>query len=375
MPRKKKNTLPSGNVRLRVYVGRRADGTLRYESFTGPDKREITRAADEYRERVHRLLAEGYSVDLIPKPGEDMGGSDTVGSLLEMWLDTCRVQQLSPSTLRQYAVIAKKSFSSIASVPVRVLTLPMIQAAVNQRYKAGRSPKTIRNEIAFLNSALKQARPDLRLDALRLPTGTRQKIAIPSSEDMIRILEAAEGGPMYVPICLAAFMGLRRSEICGLRWNDINLKERTLHVHSALVRGESGTYVAKGTKTRAGDRILAIPSALVPILANARGIDPRVTQLTPAAITCRYEEILAALELTGRFHDLRHFHASAMIAAGAPDTYIMADMGHASMDMVRRVYGHVMEERRAIINQAVDEQTGTFLSADMSRNMSRGGNS
>ena len=64
-----------------------------------------------------------------------------------------------------------------------------------------------------------------------------------------------------------------------------------------------------------------------------------------------------------------------MIAAGAPDTYIMADMGHASMDMVRRVYGHVMEERRAIINQAVDEQTGTFLSADMSRNMSRGGNS
>lgn len=373
MPRKKKNTLPSGNVRLRVYVGRRADGTLRYESFTGPDKREIARAADEYRERVHRLLAEGYSVDLIPKPGEDMGGSDTVGSLLEMWLDTCRVQQLSPSTLRQYAVIARKSFASIAAVPVRALTLPMIQAAVNQRFKAGKAPKTIRNEIAFLHAALKQARPDLRLDALRLPAGNRQPVNIPAKDDLLRILEAAEGTPLYVPVCLAAFMGLRRSEICGLRWNDVNLKERTVHVHTAVVRGESG-YATKGTKTRAGDRLLAIPSALVPILADARGIDPRVTQLTPAAITCRYEELLRSLELSGRFHDLRHFHASAMIAAGAPDTYIMADMGHASIDMVRRVYGHVMEERRAAINRAVDEQTGTFLSPNMSRNMSRSEN-
>ena len=372
MPRKKKNTLPSGNVRIRVYVGQRADGSKRYESFVGPDKREVSRAADEYRERVKHLIAEGYSTDLIPKPGEAIGGCETVGDLLGVWLDTCRVQQLSPSTLRQYAVIAEKSFSSIAATPVRALTLPMIQAAVNLRVKAGRSPKTIRNEIAFLNSALKQARPDLRLDALRLPTGTRQKIAIPSSEDMIRILEAAEGTPMYLPVCLAAFMGLRRSEICGLRWNDVNIKERTLHVHSALVRGESGAYVAKGTKTRAGDRLLAIPSALVPILSSARGLDPRVTQLTPAAITCRYEELLRSLDLSGRFHDLRHFHASAMIAAGAPDTYIMADMGHSSMDMVRRVYGHVMEERRAVINRAIDEQTGAYLCRDMSQEMSRG---
>lgn len=372
MPRKKKNTLPSGNVRIRVYVGQRSDGSKRYESFVGPDKHEVSRAADEYRERVKRLLAEGYSTELIPKPGEAGGGCDTVGDLLEVWLDTCRVQQLSPSTLRQYAIIAKKSFASIAGTPVRALTLPMIQAAVNLRVKAGRSPKTIRNEIAFLSSALKQARPDLRMDALRVPASDRKAIAIPSSEDLLRILEAAEGSPLYVPVCLAAFMGLRRSEICGLRWNDIDLKGRTLHVHSALVRGESGAYVAKGTKTRAGDRLLAIPSALVPILSSARGLDPRVTQLTPAAITCRYEELLRVLDLSGRFHDLRHFHASAMIAAGAPDTYIMADMGHSSMDMVRRVYGHVMEERRAVINRAVDEQTGAYLCHDMSQKMSRG---
>ena len=342
---------------MRVYVGKRADGTVRKESFVAPDKPTAMAMAEEYRRRVRRLLADGWTVEMIPAPGDVAPKVETVGGLLDIWLDTCRAQDLSPTTLRNYKRYAEKSL--LRGVAVSALSLPMIQQTVNARAKEKKSPKTIRNELAFLHAALRQSRPDLRFDAIRIPTAPRREISIPTEDEMKRILAAAKGTPLYLPICLAALMGLRRSEICGLKWADVSLKDRRIHVRAALVRGEEG-YVSKGTKTTAGDRVLAIPSVLLPILRDARGLD-RVTQLTPAAITCRYEELMDKLGLSGRFHDLRHFHASSMIAVGAPEKYIMADMGHASMDMVRRVYGHVMEDRQMVINDALDARMCTLF--------------
>ena len=61
-----------------------------------------------------------------------------------------------------------------------------------------------------------------------------------------------------------------------------------------------------------------------------------------------------------RFHDLRHYHASIMISVGAPNKYIIADMGHASMDMVNRVYGHVMADRQRQIAEQMTKQAEAF---------------
>lgn len=351
MSKRKKATglLPSLNYRRRVFVGYRADGSRRYESFTAASPAEVEAQASAFKARVRQLRREGVSVEDITRDGV-REPSDTVGHYLNLYLDTCEVSGMSPSTLMEYTSLVKRAYTDLKGIPVGKLTLTDVQQYVNARAKTGASAKTIRNEISLLSSALKLTRPDISIRSLKIPRQESKEISIPTTEEVRQMIEAAYGTPLYIPLILAALMGLRRSEICGLRWSEVDIKGRKLTVQNALVMGRNGLS-QKGTKTRAGTRTLPIQQDIARALAAERGTDPRVTKLTPTAISRRYEKMLRRLGLPPyRFHDLRHFHASMMIAVGAPEKYIVADMGHATMSMVNRVYGHVMQDRQTEIN-------------------------
>lgn len=360
MPRKRKGALPSGSVRVQVFVGTRQDGTRRYESFTGKTRQEAQAAAAAFRIRASRMKAAGVPVDDIPREDVPVTPKDTVARLLEDYLETCRATGLSPSTLLSYSRVIRRAYGPLKPLTPDRLSVPLLQSYVNARLNDGLTAKTIRGELSLLACALRPVRPDLDMRLIRLPKQRKREMQIPTTDDVQRMITAAKGTELYIPLLLAALMGLRRSEICGLRWSDVDLRRHTLHVHSAVVRGESSAYEAKGPKTEAGDRVIPIPSALVPVLKAARTLDANVTRLTPDAITRRYERLTDALGVPGRFHDLRHYHASSMIAAGAPDKYICADMGHATMDMVRRVYGHVMADRQQEINEEMNARASAF---------------
>ena len=358
--KKRKNALPSGNIRIQVFVGVRSDGTRRYESFTSSDRDIAKRDAQEYKLKVRELLAAGVAVDDIPRNTESFSVSNNVEQALNRYVDTCEAVGLSPSTVREYEATAKRAFNSIKKVSVAMLTVSIIQDYINARSKQGVSPKTIRNEISMLSAAVKSDRPDLNFRALRMPRTDKQEIQIPSVAEIQRIVTATKGTHLYIPVLLGAFLGLRRSEIAALQWADVDLKTYSLSVHQALVSGPSGS-VLKGTKTKAGTRTLKIPKAIAQALAAERGLDTSVTSLTPDAITRRWERLMDSLGMSYRFHDLRHYHASCMIAAGAPDKYITADMGHASMNMVQRVYGHIMANKQEEIFDGMEKQADTIV--------------
>ena len=358
MPRKKKNALPSGNVRVQVFVGYRADGSRRYESFTDPDPHVANADASAFRLKVKRLRAQGVPVDDIPREGEGIRRSDTVEYCLEQYLDTCRSCGLSPSTLMEYKNTIRRAYAQIKSIPAQMLTASQVQAYVNERAKTV-SAKTIRNELGILTAALVNVRPDFTTRTIKLPKTSKTEMRIPSDGELQKILDACKGTPLYLPVVLASMMGLRRSEIAALRWQDIDMKNRTMSIRAAAVTGEDG-LAYKPPKTEAGYRTLPIPSTVLPVLVGSRTLSPKVSDLTPNAITRRYERLMDSLGFPYRFHDLRHYHASAMIAVGAPDKYICADMGHASMDMVRRVYGHVMEDREREINKKMEKRAKAF---------------
>ena len=358
--KKKKGELPSGNIRVRALVGRRKDGTLRYESFTAPTKDEAELKAKAFKLRIKPLLAAGIPVDDIPRDESPVQRTDTVQECLNLYLETCRTTGLSPSTVLGYSRMINRCYKGLKSLPVPIITAQLIQQYVNQRVSAGASSKTIRSELSLLGCALRQARPDLDMRLVRVPRQMRQEIQIPTTEQIQQMITAAKDTELYIPLLLAALMGLRRSEICALKWDDVDLKQATLHIHSAVVRGDLGTYQTKPPKTLAGDRVLSIPSAVVRAMAAARTLDSRVTRLTPDAITRRFERLLEKLKLSFRFHDLRHYHASVMISVGAPNKYIIADMGHSSMDMVQRVYGHVMADKQKEIDAGMEIQADAF---------------
>lgn len=369
MSKKKKarGLLPSLNYRRQVYVGKRADGTKRYVTFTAETPAGADALASEFKLRARRLIREGVAVDDIPREDVPVKRTDTVEHYIAQYIDTGRATGLSPSTLLGYRRIAKRAYNTLKNRSIDALTLDMVQQYINQQAMRGLSSKSIRNELSILSCALRNVRPDLNLRQIRLPRRTKSEMQIPSNEQITRLLDAANNTPLYIPLLLASMCGLRRSEICALSWADINLKSRTIHIHAAEVKNEDNGFSIKGTKTAAGDRVIHIPSTVAAELARTRTLSPRVTELTPDAITRRYERLLDRLtdekhpRIPGRFHDLRHYHASVMVAVGAPDKYISADMGHASMEMVRRVYGHVMHDRQQSINEQMESHADAIF--------------
>lgn len=286
-----------------------------------------------------------------------------LGEAIDEYIETCRVTGLSPTTIRGYVSMRENVFSAIIHKPVDKFTLRDIQQWVNTRSKEV-SPKTLRNNLNLLSAVLKSNGVSIDLALLKLPKRQSSEMDIPSDAQISELIRYVhDDDNMFIAVSLAAIMGLRRSEICGLRWSDICVSDgvATLMIDKALVMDEHGMHVEKTTKTEAGKRALVIPDALYAELKRRRQLRPTLVSLTPNAITVRYQHIADALGLPRRFHNLRHYHASVMLREGVPEKYIVADMGHATFDMVKRVYGHVMQEKRTLIDQTMNTHATVIL--------------
>lgn len=344
----KAKKLPSGNWRVLLYDGKDPTGKRIYESFTAPTKKEAERMAAvwESEREMRRQQLENTPVK----------------ELIASYIKTCEAAGMSPETIRSYIAMSHSAFSLIGDVLISRLTLSMIQDQIDERARS-RAPKTVRNELGLLRSSISRYRKDIEFDDLILPKRRKTEMVIPTDEQVKQLIaDVSKDDDMYIAVLLAALMGLRRSEICALEWTDIDKETRTLHVGKALVRDPYGKHRVKPPKTAAGDRYLPIPENMyIQITARRKTLDKRLVRLSPNAITERYERVRVRLKIPGRFHDLRHYHASVMLAVGAPEKYIVADMGHSSFDMVRKVYGHIMEEKKRELAQGLAAHSTKIL--------------
>lgn len=343
--------LPSGNWRVRVYVGRDENGKSLFESFTAPTKREAERQAAVWNaDRKSREQAISRS-------------SMTVESAIEQYIESCRVRGLSPTTIVLYNRMKSNSFPSIVNRKLSTLTFDDVQKALYDRAK-DHSGKTIKNEFNFLLQVLDMFRPDLDMSKLVYAKVTRTEIEIPDDNGVKAFMAAAKrrSTDFYIAVLLAVVLGLRRSEICALEWSDLDTVNHTLTINKALVKDENKDWVIKGTKSHAGTRIKAVPNALYRELASLRSLNKRMVNLTPDAITRRHERLRETCPIPCSFHGLRHYNASIQLALGIPMAYIAAEMGHASTDMVERVYGHLVEGKKKAVTAQMAKFTDAILS-------------
>lgn len=325
------------------------NGVKQTQSFTAETARKAETLAKMWQEGMYQKAKAHSSV--------------TLDKAMEQYIETCRCAGMSPSTIQGYGCIRRNAFTKLKKRPIDRLTIRDIQASVNTRSRAVK-PKTIKNEVGMLTAVLRQNGIKLDFDALRLPQPERKEMSIPSDAQVRALLSAVyDDDDMYIAIMLAAVMGLRRSEICALTWDDIIVRgdQAWLNLDKALVRGDDGKHVEKAPKTQAGYRQLSIPSSVLSELLHRRNLRHRIIGVHPNVITERYERITDEMNIPGRFHDLRHYHASVMLREGVPEKYIVADMGHASFDMVRNVYGHVMAEKQMTINRLMDTHAASIV--------------
>lgn len=146
-------------------------------------------------------------------------------------------------------------------------------------------------------------------------------------------------------LSLALLAGLRRGEIAGLQWADVDLSRRLLTISRTRQR-VAGELVTGPTKSAAGARCIPIAPELLPILRSAYRLAPQswVCPCAPEAHDRRWQRMQRQqlhLSQQYRLHDLRHTYVTRLLMAGAMPRIVQYVAGHSSLDMTMRVYTHI----------------------------------
>lgn len=338
----KAKRLPSGNWRVQLYVGTE-NGKRRYKSFTAPTRKEAEYMAADYAQ-TRRGQADPQNM--------------TVAQAIARYIDT-REKVLSPSTVASYRKIAKNNLQSLAGIFLRDLTNEHIQVAVSEE-AATHTPKTVRNQYALLTAALGAYHPDFTPRA-KLPQRIKAEVTIPTQAQLNALMDMVRGTRMEVPVILAAFMGLRRSEICALTPSDYDADKRTIAINKAMVQNEFRIWVVKPPKTYSGNRTIPVPDAVASILQP----DSFPINMNPAMISEQYARLKDKIGFSVRFHDLRHYYASLLLALNIPDKYAMEMMGHATPHMLKNVYQHTMEDKQKSVSDAINQAISGLMHHEM----------
>ncbi len=274
---------------------------------------------------------------------------------------------LSPSTIAGYRRLSRNTYQRLMSLPLHRITQQVVQVETNRMSETA-SPKYVRNAHGLLSAVLRYAGMPVDLSTT-LPQKRKVEIIVPDTETQAAILKAVYGTEIELPVNLAMTMGLRMSEVRGLRICHVHGDR--IHISQAIVDAEDGTPIVKPPKTFSGDRWLAMTDRVRELVdASPIGTDYLVT-LSGQAIYKRFERMLDKVGIPRmRFHDLRHAYASTMLMLGVPNKYIVDRMGHASDRMVQLVYQHIMDEKRT----RVDEQAVSFYNSISLKNGNENGN-
>lgn len=315
-----------------------------------------------------------------------MGTSDgngdqhlTVGAYLADWLEIQR-HRLQPTTLKSYRGNVVRYLSprigDVAIGDLDIRQLERLYADLMARGgKDGRplSRRTVEYAAATLRSALNDAVRTGLLDRnpaslARLPkidpTSTTEDddLQVWTADEVRAFLDQIHGHRLYDLWVVALGTGMRRGELLGLRWQDVDLEGRTIHVRRAL-QVVDGVVRLKRTKT-SRSRSLRIDGRVVEVLdrrqrlqaihreaagdrwADRWGLvftEEDGTHLSPMNVSVSFRWLVRQVDVpTIRLHDLRHTHATLLLQAGVPIKVVSERLGHTTIGVTLDVYTHVL---------------------------------
>lgn len=289
-------------------------------------------------------------------------------------LDETERLDLSPTTIRNYKSQVEHTIRPrLGKVLLSRLTPKHLDDLYGAMEDGGSSSKSIRNVHAIISAALHHGvrwgwvRASVA-DLAKPPRVPQRRVKAPSVEVVQRIIEEAEDrDPRLSPLLkLAAMTGMRRGELCALRWTDIDLEAGVIEVARSLVVVPGG-LAEKSTKTDRARRVALDPVAVALLTEHREMCEENVkeaggtlgddafvfspfveatTPFRPDNVTSFFTRVRDAVEApTVRLHDLRHFTATQLIAAGVDVRTVAERLGHSDASLTLRVYAHVIQER------------------------------
>jgi len=309
------------------------DGKRKYHhrSFTASTKYEAERMANEFLRKKNRQSS-------------DLKLSEAMEKYLEIKSNT-----LSPSTIRGYNSLRRNAYGYLENRRINQITSEDIQSFVNE-YAIDHSAKTCSNALGFLTAVITAFIPDA-VFRVRIPQKKAVDYYTPSDDDIKRLLDAAKYPPLYRAILLSAFGTLRRSEVCGLKKEDI--AGDVITVRRARIETENGFIIKDFLKNDTSHRQIIYPQFVIDAMQEC--MDEFLVNMTPQRLDVAFARARKRAGLPYfRFHDLRAYSVSIAHAIGIPDSYLMERGGwktdHTFKQIYRRTISKENEEISAKLN-------------------------
>lgn len=268
--------------------------------------------------------------------------SQPLGVLIDQYIADQRPIR-SPSTIVGYENIRRKRFPDLMGTPVNRITSEAWRRAIDAEQKMiGR--KTLKNAWGLVSAAL-NAR-DIDLPDIVIPRAVSKEREWLDFEQIQQFLIAVRGTDVEVA-ALLALLSLRRSEICALQWEDIDLRRGVVHVRGSLVDASHGEWVLRAdTKTEQSTREVPILiPRLADLLAEQRQGSGAVFSGSPRTIAYRINRICTDAQLPHvGTHGLRHSFASLAYHVGMPEAECMQIGGWSNIGTMRKIYTHIASQ-------------------------------
>lgn len=340
-------------------------------------EREAKRRLAEWRAEAEREL-DGRLPDSMM----------TVGDYCADYIDTLeRSESVERSTVSDYRCSLGRIGRGLSGVRMCDLTAGRVQAWEKALLDDGLSPSTVAKTHRFLKQVCGHAvavddlakNPLLAVKPPRRPRARPNALDKASVAGLLRVMSKLEPTPVVTAATMALLTGMRRGEVCGLRWSDVDLEERVIHVGRSVGIGRGGTYV-KEPKTAGSVRSIPFGDVLYDALM-ARAVLMREEceeagqRLTPAHYVIGYpdggyanptalgklwNDKARELRLVGTegrqvtFHDLRHTFATVLVSSKVDIKTVSALMGHASAAMTLDVYADALPDAKRAAVAALD---------------------
>ncbi len=356
----------------RLVVGYKENGYAKTKSVTAPTKTECEERLKKLREEVGRR-SERIKPEML------------FGDWIDFWYQNFSKPKLRPTTQACYeGRIYTHIIPQIGQIPLNKLTQNELQQFYARLKKSGRkkhvekfgeglSDRMVRSCHTTCRTALEKAVTEglIRINpavGCKLPPKKAKEMQVLTPAEIIRFLTQAKEEGYYEIFLLELTTGMRRGEIIGLKWRDLDLATGELHIARQVIRVKGETVISQ-PKTKSSLRTVILAPDMVEILAELKQTitgewmfpspvndgQPR----NPCALYHRFQTILERANCKRvRFHDLRHTFATMAIENGMDIKTLSAMIGHVSAETTLNIYSHITDTMQQQAAVRIDREIG-----------------
>ena len=334
---------------------------------------ESTGIPERGGKRKAQLMLEERLAELEKQSTAVLANKDaTFLDFLKSWLEDRMVSEVRPNTYTQYRQVIENSickYKLFWGVKLKDLTPPLVQSYVNDRVKGGLSPNSIRKHYCIIHKCLDYA---VKLEII--PANPSERVELPKKKkyqgakaftpkQLQKLLLLFDGDPLEAVVQLAVAYGLRRSEICGLRWDAVDFTAGTLYICHTAVKNEGEIIFSDNTKTATSRRHLPLTDTMRDYLLHVKECqeENRIlfgeeyidsgyvctktngAPIDPDFVTHHFQRVVKAHGIPCRFHDLRHSAVNTLRKGGCDAKDIQSWLGHSDVSTTLNIYGHLMD--------------------------------